>query len=177
MASTHSATFSLLESPHGTVGRLFASIFSSARSVAGSTPTICASYFAPVAERHRDGRQLPQRDAARFSGDDVVVGQDEAVAADDNARAKAPFDAAPRPEHVVGVAEEELEERVVGKRGVLAPDHLQRRDVGDGGDRALGDAREVGKRQPLRSAPAPRPAASARSGSAPRRRSPAACGR
>ena len=42
MASTHSATFSFDESPHGSTGRLRASIFRTARSVASSTPTIFA---------------------------------------------------------------------------------------------------------------------------------------
>ena len=38
MASTHSPTFSWLESPHGTTGRPVTSIFSSAMSVVGSVP-------------------------------------------------------------------------------------------------------------------------------------------
>ena len=38
MASTHSPTFSWLESPHGTVVRPVAAIFSSAISVLGSVP-------------------------------------------------------------------------------------------------------------------------------------------
>ena len=42
MASTHSATLSFDESPHGSTGRLRASIFSTAMSVLSSTPTIFA---------------------------------------------------------------------------------------------------------------------------------------
>ena len=81
------------------------------------------------------------RDASRLAGDDVVVGQDVAVAADDDAGAEAVLDAAPRSEEVVGVAEER-EERIARH---LPPDDLLRRDVDDGGDRPLGDAAEVGE--------------------------------
>ena len=81
------------------------------------------------------------RHASRLAGDDVVVGQDVAVAADDDAGAEAVLDAAPRSEEIVGVAEER-EERIARH---LPPDDLLRRDVDDGGDRPLGDAAEVGE--------------------------------
>ena len=42
IARTHSATFSLAESPHGSTGRPRASILSSARSVHSSVPMIFA---------------------------------------------------------------------------------------------------------------------------------------
>ncbi len=38
MASTHSPTFSWLESPHGTIGKPVTPIFRSAMSVVGSVP-------------------------------------------------------------------------------------------------------------------------------------------
>ncbi len=43
MASTHSATFNVDESPQGMMWRLRASTFNRARSVAGSTPTTAAA--------------------------------------------------------------------------------------------------------------------------------------
>ena len=83
------------------------------------------------------------RTASRLAGDDVIVGEDVAVAADDDAGAETVLDAATRSEEVIRVAEEG-EERVARH---LTPDDLLRRDVDDGGDGPLGDAAEVGERR------------------------------
>ena len=85
--------------------------------------------------------------------DDVVVGDDVAVGRDDDARAEAERAAIARAEHVVVVAEEVAEERIVRERRVRRADDLQRRDVGDALDRLAGDPGEIG---PADAAPARR---------------------
>ena len=95
------------------------------------------------------------RDLAHVLADDVVVGDDVAVGRDDDARAEAERAAIARAEHVVVVAEEVAEERIVRERRVRRAHDLQRRDVGDALDRLAGDAREVGA---AGATPAPAPA-------------------
>ncbi len=77
MASTHSATLSFDESPHGITGRSVASIFSSARSVHESTPTMLA----------RRSRWSPTDTvtSADIVSEHVVVGDDQAVGRDHDA--------------------------------------------------------------------------------------------
>ena len=99
--------------------------------------------FALVGQRHRHRRKLPEGDAPGLAGDDVVVRQHKAVSAHDDPGAKASFDTAPLPEHVVAIAIEELEERIVRKRGVGPLDDLRRGDIHHGRDRALRDSRKV----------------------------------
>src|SRR4051794_17305300 len=101
-----------------------------------------AWHFTLVGERDGD-IDITQRDPALVARDDVIIGEDVAVAADDHAGAEALGRTAGATLDVTRIAEEQLEERVVGVRRVLAPDDLRRRDVGDGGDGALGDTGEV----------------------------------
>ena len=123
MASTHSPTFSWLESPQGTTGRPVTSIFSSAMSVVAIGADHLAVDLALVRQRDRD--------VADVLADDVVVGDHVAVRRDDDARTQAERPSVTRPEEFVVVAEEVAEERVVRERRVRRLDHLQRRDVGD----------------------------------------------
>ena len=161
-AITHSATFSFDESPHGITGRPVA-VDLQQREIG---PRIDADDLrldvAMIADRHRHLRHVV--------ADHVVVGDDVAVGRDDDARAEALLGAA-APEHLALIAEEVLEERIVGERRGRSAHDLHRRNVGDGAHGLRGDAREVraarrrGARAACSAAP---PALDARRSAAPR---------
>ena len=140
MASTHSATLSFDESPHGIVGRSLR-VDLQEREIGRRIEADHLRWnLAFVGQR--DGHvELLDAHPSRLADDHVIVGEDVAVAADDDARAETVLDAATRSEEVIRVAEE-------GEEGVarhLTPDDLLRRDVDDRGDRPFGDAAEVGE--------------------------------
>ena len=118
IASTHSATFSFDESPHGRTGRFARVDLEDAR---------CRS---PRRRRRswpaaRACRGIVDRDLDAAVADDVVVGQDVAVGRDDDAGAEALRTTFAVAERVVVVAEEVAEERVVRERRVRLRDDLQ----------------------------------------------------
>ena len=135
IASTHSATLSCAESPHGIVGRL-RRVDLEHGDVGGRVGADdLRAQLALVGHRDRHLDALI---------DDVVVGEDVAVGRHDHAGAEAlrtPFAVA---ERIVLIVEEKAEERIVRKRRVRRADDLRRRDVRDARDRALRDAGEVG---------------------------------
>ncbi len=137
MASTHSATRSFAESPHGITGRPVAFTLSSAMSVQGSVPTT----------RARSSRlsARPIGDLGAVVADDVVVGQHVPVARHHHAGPERHVADLPAAERLGLVAEEVAEERVVEERAVRRPDRLRRRDLRHRADRLARDAGEIGE--------------------------------
>jgi hypothetical protein len=74
--------------------------------------------------------------------DDMVVGDDQPVLRNDDARPQALLGAAAA-EHFALLAEEVLKKWIVREGRRRAPDDLHRRDVGDGANGLRGDAGEI----------------------------------
>src|SRR5471032_1895761 len=126
MASTTSPTRACSAWPSTMTDSLPSDTLMTARSVSGSVPTTLA---AAVRQRHLDvvGRV-----------DDVVVGQNIAVGADDDARAEAGLLVVLVVAVMVAVAEEFLEEGVAQQRMVAPPQRLAGHDVDHGRHGARG---------------------------------------
>ena len=101
-----------------------------------------AAHLSLVGERDC---HLGQR--SQVFSDDVAVGDHVPVARDDDARPEAQRTPAAPAEQIVLIAEEVLEERIVGERRGPPLHDLDRRDVRDAFDRRARDAREVGSRR------------------------------
>ena len=72
----------------------------------------------------------------------MIVGDDKAVLRNHHARAEALLRAAAA-EHVIGIAEEVLEERIVGERRRGPAHHAHGRNIGDGTNRLRGNPGEI----------------------------------
>ena len=106
-ASTTSPTRIAFESPIARTGRFFPSILTTARSLAGSAPISL-----PLTMRRSDS----STSILVASSIDVVVGQDVAVVADDDARAKAALQLRRHlPPAAAALAEEVAERRALGE--------------------------------------------------------------